>query len=41
MSKNSCAAAESTESAVLRMARVNCNVCTYIEKNILKETVAM
>ena len=25
MSKNSCAAAVSTESAVLRMARVNCN----------------
>ena len=27
MSKRSCAAAESAESAVLRMARVNCIVC--------------
>ena len=27
MSKKSCAAAESAESAVLRMARVNCIVC--------------
>ena len=30
MSKRSCAAAESAESAVLRMARVNCIVCAPV-----------
>lgn len=30
MSKKSCAAAESAESAVLRMARVNCIVCAPV-----------
>ena len=29
MSKKSCEAAESAESAILRMARVNCNFCEW------------